>query len=129
MSEDERWNKGLEKFKEVYCGDVAPLPRGTSDFFDLMMENLFCDVWTRGELDQRDRRMLMLGAIAALGEQMTFGIQVRAALKLGELTPDQAREVLIHMSQYVGYPRVAPLIAVVEQKIAEVAKEREESSG
>nr|MCS5635955.1 carboxymuconolactone decarboxylase family protein [Myxococcota bacterium] len=113
--------KGLEKFKQVYCGDVAPLPRGTSDFFDLMMENLFCDVWTRPALDQRDRRMLMIGAIAALGEGMTFGIQAKAALKNGELTPEQLRETLIHLTQYVGYPRVAPLIAVVEKQIAEVA--------
>ncbi len=129
MADDDRWQKGFEKFEQVYCGDVVPLPRGSSAFFDLMMENLFCDVWTREELDQRDRRLLMIGAIAALGEHMTFGIQLKAALKLGELTPDQAREVLIHMSQYVGYPRVAPLVAIVEQKIAEVAKEQAEGDG
>lgn len=126
MAEQDRWERGLEKFKEVYKGDVVALPRGTSDFFDLMMENLFCDVWTRSELSQRDRRLLMIGAIAALGEHMTFGIQTKAALKHGELTPEQAREILIHMTQYVGYPRVAPLVAVVEQKIAEVAKEQAE---
>ena len=73
--------------------------------------------------------MLMLGAIAAMGESMTFGIQIKAALKNQELTPDQAREILVHMSQYVGYPRVAPLVGVVEQKIAEVAKAAEESGG
>lgn len=127
MSEMDRWEKGLEKFKQVYCGDVAPLPRGANDFFDLMMENLFCDVWTRPALDQRDRRLLMMGAIAALGEGMTFGIQAKAALKNGELSPEQLREVLIHLTQYVGYPRVAPLLAVVEQKIAEVAAEKEGS--
>ena len=74
MAEQDRWERGLEKFKEVYCGDVAPLPRGQSDFFDLMMENLFCDVWTRPALDQRDRRMLMLGAIAARGEGNHDGV-------------------------------------------------------
>lgn len=127
MAEQDRWERGLEKFKEVYCGDVVALPRGTNAFFDLMIENLFGDVWTRSGLDQRDRRLLMLGAIAALGEQMTFGIQIKAALKLGELTPVQAREILIHLAQYVGYPRVAPLLGVVEQKIAEVEKERARS--
>ena len=81
MSQDDRFEKGMEKFKEVYCGDVAPIPRGNSDFFDLMIENLFCDVWTRPALSQRDRRMLMMGAICALGESMTFGIQAKAALK------------------------------------------------
>lgn len=127
MTEQDRWERGLEKFKQVYCGDVVALPRGANAFFDLMIENLFGEVWTRSELDQRDRRLLMLGAIAALGEQMTYGIQVKAALKLDELTPTQARETLIHLAQYVGYPRVAPLLAVVEQKIAEVAKERSPS--
>lgn len=121
MTQDDRWERGIEKFKEVYCGDVVALPRGASAFFDLMIENLFGEVWTRPELDRRDRRMLMLGAIAALGESMTFGIQIKAALKHGELSPEQARETLVHLAQYVGYPRVAPLIAVVEQKIAEVA--------
>ena len=125
MADGDRWERGLAKFKEVYCGDVVALPRGANAFFDLMMENLFCDVWTRPALDQRDRRLLMLGAIAALGEQMTFGIQVKAALKNDELSPEQVRETLIHLSQYVGYPRVASLLGVVEQKIAEVAKERE----
>ena len=70
MAEKDRWERGLEKFKEVYKGDVVALPRGASDFFDLMMENLFCDVWTRPALCQRDRRLLMLGAIAALGERL-----------------------------------------------------------
>lgn len=127
MSQDDRFEKGMEKFKEVYCGDVAPIPRGNSDFFDLMIENLFCDVWTRPALSQRDRRMLMMGAICALGESMTFGIQAKAALKNEELTPEQLREVLIHMTQYAGYPRVAPLVAVVEQQIAAVEKEKSEA--
>jgi len=127
MSQDDRFEKGMEKFKEVYCGDVVPIPRGNSDFFDLMIENLFCDVWTRPALSQRDRRMLMMGAICALGESMTFGIQAKAALKNEELTPEQLREVLIHMTQYAGYPRVAPLVAVVEQQIAAVEKEKSEA--
>ena len=127
MSEDDRFERGMEKFKEVYCGDVVPIPRGHSDFFDLMIENLFCDVWTRPALSQRDRRLLMMGAICALGESMTFGIQAKAALKNDELNPEQLREVLIHMTQYVGYPRVAPLVAVIEQQIAAVEKERAES--
>ena len=128
MADQDRWERGLEKFKEVYCGYVVALPRGSSEFFDLMMENLFCDVWTRPSLDQRDRRMLMLGAIAALGEGMTFGIQAKAALKNDELSPEQLREVLIHLTQYVGYHRVAPLIAVVEKQIAEVGATNEAGS-
>jgi 4-carboxymuconolactone decarboxylase len=124
MADTDRWQKGIEKFNEVYCGDVPAPPRGSSDFFDLMIENLFGEVWTRPALSQRDRRLLLLGAIAAQGEPNTFAIQVKAALKNAELEPDQIREVLIHLTQYVGYPKVASLLGVTEQSIAAVAKEQ-----
>jgi len=119
MSEDERWERGAAKIKEVYAGDVVTPPRGAMAFSDLMLEQLFAEVWTRGEISMRDRRLLLLGAIAALGESMTFGIQSKASIKNGELTPAQLRECLIFLTQYVGYPRAAGLIGVVEKAIQE----------
>ena len=38
------------------------------------LEQLFAEVWTRDVLSLRDRRMLLLGAIAALGERDTFNL-------------------------------------------------------
>ena len=69
-----------------------------------MLEQLFAEVWTRDVLSMRDRRLLLLGAIAALGESMTFSIQAKAAIKNAELTPEQLREVLVFLVHYVGYP-------------------------
>ncbi len=125
MSNSERRQRGVEKLLEVYCGDVAVLPEGTSAFFDVMVEQLFSEVWTREALSQRDRRLLLLGAIAALGEGMTFAIQTKAAIKNEEMTEEQMREVLIHLAQYVGYPRAAGLLGPMENALAEVRKEKE----
>ena len=44
-------------------------------------------------------------------------MQCRAALDLGELEPDQLREVLVMMAPYAGYPRVAGLLGPVEEAI------------
>jgi 4-carboxymuconolactone decarboxylase len=121
--ESERRRKGEERLKEVYAGDVPVPPAGSSAFADLMLEQLFAEVWTREVLSMRDRRLLLLGAIAALGEPNTFGIQSRASLKLQELTPEQLREVLIFLVHYIGYPRAASLIGVVEKAIAEASPE------
>jgi len=129
MSEDDRWERGAAKIKEVYAGDVVTAPRGAMAFSDLMLEQLFAEVWTREALTMRDRRLLLLGAIAALGESMTFGIQSKAALKNGELTSEQLRECLIFLTQYVGYPRAAGLIGVVEKAIQEVAASKKEAAG
>ncbi len=120
MFDEARRERGLAKFNEVYRGDVPAPPPGSMDFFDIMIEQLFGEVWTRPALSQADRRLITMGAIAALGEPDTFSIQVRAGIKNGEFSPEQAREMLIHLAQYVGYPRVAALVGRVEQVLAEL---------
>jgi 4-carboxymuconolactone decarboxylase len=122
MTDSERRRRGAEMMTRVYAGDVKAPPAGQSAFVDLMLEQLFAEVWTREELSMRDRRLVLLGIIAALGEKDTFQIQVRAALKNGELTPAQVRETLILIANYAGYPRAAGLIGVTEQTIAAFEK-------
>lgn len=127
MADSERRQRGVEMMKEVYAGDVMVPPPGMA-FTDTMLEQLFAEVWTREELPIRDRRLLIMGIIAEKGEPMTFGIQAKAALKRGELTPDQLRETLLMIANYAGYPRAAALVGVVEQTIAAVAKEQEDGT-
>ena len=129
MADDSRYKRGAEMIKKVYAGDVIVPPKGAMAFSDLMLESLFAEVWTREELSIRDRRLILLGVIGALGEKDTFAIQAKATLKNGELTPAQLREVLIMLANYAGYPRAAGLIGVVEQQIAAVAKEEKEKTG
>ena len=127
MTKDDRWERGAAKIKEVYAGDVIVPPKGAMAFSDLMLESLFAEVWTREALSMRDRRLLLLGAIGALGERDTFGIQAKAALKNGELSPEQLREVVIMLANYAGYPRAAGLVVLVEQQIAAASKESAKS--
>ena len=126
MADDDRYQRGAEMIEKVYAGDVAVPPKGAMAFTDLMLESLFAEVWTRDVLSIRDRRLILLGVIGALGEKDTFGIQARASLKNAELEPDQLREVLIMLANYAGYPRAAGLIGVVEQQIAAFAEEQKE---
>ena len=122
MADSERRRRGAEMMTRVYAGDVKPPPAGQSAFVDLMLEQVFAEVWTREELSVRDRRLVLIGIIAALGEKDTFQIQVRSALKNGELTPTQVREALIMIANYAGYPRAAGLIGVTEQTISAFEK-------
>jgi len=124
MADETRRERGLEMMKRVYGDDVAPPPEGNV-FTDIMLEQVFAEVWSRDVVSIRDRRLLLLGIIAEKGEGMVFGIQVKAALKNGELEPEEIRELMLMIAQYSGYPRAAALLGIVEEKIAEVAKERE----
>jgi 4-carboxymuconolactone decarboxylase len=124
MADSERRERGVEMMKKVYAGKVVTPPPGVMPFSDLMLEQLFAEVWTREALSIKERRLVLLGVIGALGEKDTFQIQVRAALENGELTPEQVREVLITLANYAGYPRAAGLIGPTEGTIAAVEKEK-----
>jgi len=88
-----------------------------------MLKQLFAEVWTRDTLSMRDKRILLLGIIAEKGEPTTFKIQVKASLKRGEINADEARELLLFIAQYAGYPRAASMLAPLEEAIGEFEKE------
>ena len=85
MNEQERRTLGEETIKRVYAGDVVVPPEGYL-FTDVMLKQLFADQWNRDATSMRDKRILLLGMIAALGETMTFKIQAKAAIKNGEIS-------------------------------------------
>ncbi len=120
MSDDDRWERGRKMLEEVYAGDVVTMPKGTMPFTDVMLEQLFAELWTRDTLSMRDKRILLMGIIAEKGEAMTFKIQAKASLKRGEMTPEELREMLLFIAPYAGYPRAAALIGPIEEAIAEV---------
>ncbi len=112
------YRRGAMKMTEVYAGEVPVLPEGTMAFNDVMMRTLFAEVWNRDTLSIRDRRLLIMGVIAARGSVDTWKIQAAASLRNEELSPDELREALVVLAPYAGYPSVAPLVAETEGVIA-----------
>jgi len=114
----ERAERGRARYKEVYGEDAMLLPPGASAFFDLMMGHLFAEVWSRPGLDIAQRRLLVMGVLAAQGRFDTLGIQFDRTLANGELTAEQVREIVVHLVPYVGYPSSGELFRVSETAIA-----------
>jgi 4-carboxymuconolactone decarboxylase len=115
----ERRARGAQKFAEVYKGILSADPdKPTGDaFFDLMIENLFGEIWSRDVMSIRDRRLLLMGAIAAQAQYDVYEIQCLASLNTGQLTPEQLREIPILMTQYIGYPKTTGLRSATEKAI------------
>jgi len=122
MNDQERRALGEQTIKDVYAGDITVPPEGYA-FTDVMLKQLFAELWTRDTLSMRDKRILLLGIIAEKGETATFKIQIKASLKRAEITPEEAREFLLFIAQYAGYPRAAAMLGPVEEAIAEVQGE------
>ena len=115
---DERYARGLEKYREVYGDDAVVFETGEVAFFDLMVGHLFGEVWTRPGLEIDQRRLLVMGVLAAQAKWETLQTQFTRALARGELTAAQVREVAIHLIPYVGVPSSSELFRTSETAIA-----------
>jgi 4-carboxymuconolactone decarboxylase len=119
-SEDVR-ARGLAKMEEVYQFSVDP-ERVPGDFAALTVDHLFGTVWTRPGLGVEERRLLTIGVLAALGQKGLLEIQFRSALARGELDPQQIREVVIHLTHYIGWPLGSVVNEVADRVISESEK-------
>lgn len=75
-------------------------------------------VWTRPGLAPRDRSMITVAMLIALGKQKELEGHLRGALNNG-VTPDELREMLLHSAVYCGFPAAIDAFrtaaAVIEQ--------------
>lgn len=111
-------SRGMAKMDEVYGFSVDP-DQIEGPYVDFTVDHLFGTIWTRPELDIRERRLLTIGMLAALNQPALMEIQFRSALERGELTEDQVREVVVHVTHYVGWPLSLSINEVAERVIAQ----------
>jgi 4-carboxymuconolactone decarboxylase len=106
---------GLAKMNEVYGWETGDFP---GDFFAITRDHLFGEIWTRSGLSTEQRRLLLIGALAATGKHDILDIQLDSAFRLGELDAPALREIVIFLAHYLGWPTAATLNAQVEKLIA-----------
>lgn len=78
-------------------GDVAPRLAELTD------EVLFGDVWARPGLSPRDRSLITVAALTALGRTDQLRSHLGLALDNG-VTRDELAEVATHLAFYAGWP-------------------------
>lgn len=115
--EKERFRRGAEQMRKIYAGMVDPGEHGEDRFMDLMVPSLFGELWDESILSIERRRLFVMGIIAGMGEAGVFQIQCLAALKNGEMSPTELRELVNHAAPYAGYPRSGGLRGAVEAAI------------
>jgi 4-carboxymuconolactone decarboxylase len=99
----ERRQRGLETLAEVYAVDLG-ITGEADPYQEFTVGHLFAEVWNRPGLEIAQRRLLVLGVVAALGRDDLCELNLYSALERGELTPEQVDEVVVHLLHYIGYP-------------------------
>lgn len=124
---DELRRKGLDKMNEVY-GWEMPNIEG-DPFFDLTVDHLFGTIWTRPGLSMRDKRIMTLTVVTAVGNADLAEIQANAALANGELTETELKEMAVFLTHYLGFPLGSKLDGVVSSVIKKRKKAAERGKG
>jgi 4-carboxymuconolactone decarboxylase len=72
-------------------------------FQDLIVTGAWGQVWSRPDLTPRERSLVTLALLAALGHWDEFAMHVRATERTGA-SPEDVREALLHVAVYAGVP-------------------------
>lgn len=89
-------------------GLIAIAPK----FAQLTREVLLDDLWRRSDLNPRDRSLVTIAALAAMGDAAQLAPYFRRALDAG-LTRAQIAEALTHLAFYAGWPKATTAIAAL----------------
>jgi len=122
VDDEERRAAGMRVRREV-LGDehvdraIAGTTEFTAAFQDLITRYAWGEIWTRPGLGRRERSMITLAMLAALGRDEELAMHVRAALRNGLSAADIA-EVLLQVAVYAGVPAANRAFAIAGETIA-----------
>ena len=88
----------------------------TAPFQEFITRFAWGSVWTRPELARRERSMITLAVLTALGREHELEMHVRGALRNG-VTPEEIGEVLLHTAVYAGVPAANAAFAIAQRVI------------
>jgi 4-carboxymuconolactone decarboxylase len=102
------YDRGLAKRRKVLGDEYVDRALNNVDDFNRDFQRIltqYCwgEAWGDDTLSPRERSILNLGMIAALGKMEEFQSHFRGALRNG-LTPNELRAVLTQIAIYCGIP-------------------------
>ncbi|MEU9455148.1 carboxymuconolactone decarboxylase family protein [Streptomyces sp. NPDC048277] len=100
------WKALRAALPDVYPDGEVELRDGRlgEELVDIGLVNVWGGLWGRDGLAPRDRSLVTLGLLIALGAETEIRTHVRIAVTNG-LTEDEIAEVIYHSAGYTGFPR------------------------
>lgn len=126
MTYDTRHSQGMATRRSV-LGDahVDRAEAGKTDF-DLPFQNLITEaawghVWSRPGLSKRERSLITIALLAALGHDDEVAMHVRATANTGA-TREDVCEALLHVAIYAGVPAANHAIKIAKKTFEDMNK-------
>ena len=130
---DARYQQGMQVRRAV-LGDAhvdraqAQTTDVDADFQQFITEVAWGSVWTRDGLDRRQRSLLTIAMLAALGHHDELAMHLRATANTGA-SRTEVKEALLQVAVYAGVPAANAAFAVARRVFAEMDGEQAGESG
>ena len=79
------------------------------------------DLWLRADLSTRDRSLVTIAALTAMGEADQLAPYLRRGVDAG-LSRAQIVEAITHLAFYGGWPRATEALSVVGQVLPDASR-------
>eukprot|EP00752_Nemacystus_decipiens_P000083 g83.t1 len=97
-----------------------------ADFQRFITEGAWGSVWARPGLTPRERSLVTVALLAALGHDEELAMHARATRKTGA-SADDLKEALLHVAVYAGVPAANKAFRTVKAALAAMQQEDETS--
>lgn len=109
-----------ERYVDAAVANTDPF---TEDFQRLITESAWGTVWSRNTISKRERSMLTIALLAALGHHDEVAMHVRATRNTGA-SVDDIKEALLHVAIYAGVPAANHAFKIAKAAYAEMKDEQ-----
>ncbi len=89
-------------------------------FAQLTNDVVFDNLWRRSDLSVRDRSLVTISALAAMGDDDQLDFYLRRAVDSG-LTRDEIAEAFTHLAFYAGWPKATKAMTATARVLTQVA--------
>ncbi|OCP02758.1 MULTISPECIES: 4-carboxymuconolactone decarboxylase [unclassified Ensifer] len=120
----DRYRQGMATRRAVLGDNHVDRAQSTSTDFDRPFQELITEaawghVWSRPTWTKRERSIVTIALLAALGQDDEVAMHVRATVNTGA-SRDDVCEALLHVAIYAGVPAANHAIKIAKQVFAEI---------
>lgn len=77
------------------------------------------DVWSRPQFSRRDRSLIVISVLAAIGSDDELSLHTQVGLNHG-MTRTEIEEILLHVAAYAGFPMAMKASRVIDDRLCQI---------
>jgi 4-carboxymuconolactone decarboxylase len=120
---EELYNKGMTTRREVLGNEHVDRAEANktdfdADFQEYIINSAWGAIWSRPGLTKRERSMITIAVLCALGLEEELEMHIKASKNTGTSVED-VKEVLMHVGVYAGVPKTNGAMKIAKRVLGQ----------